>query len=396
MTAVALAVLGVGAAACGPDAPAYDVDTSGGVPVVRNHRPQWDDDDGWKVSRRPELSIPQWTVGDGRDTFHLADAKRLPDGTIAVANGFSGEIGVYATSGRPLRRFGGSGLEPGTFQRLRWLHVIDGALWAFDGMGRWNVFDFAGDLIATTYLEPTGGPWYRVLPYGHEVAVLASFGFPLAFEPGRQRGEAVVLRYELTGAAIDTLAVVPGREVYAHDTGRGLSMTPMPFGALPVLHGGDRRLYYGAGDGMAIEAYREGRVADRIFMIPQFALPISDEEWERETARFVALEQRYAELDPDTPTGLAARVPRPGSRPAYERFLEDFEENLWVAMYDPDHANRGLPASDRWVVFDREGRWLGSVDTPPGLAITEIGSDYVLGIAREDDRSVVRRHTLFR
>ena len=36
------------------------------------------------------------------------------------------------------------------------------------------------------------------------------------------------------------------------------------------------------------------------------------------------------------------------------------------------------------TVFDPDGRVLGFLETPAGLAIFEIGDDYILGLARDD------------
>ena len=41
-------------------------------------------------------------------------------------------------------------------------------------------------------------------------------------------------------------------------------------------------------------------------------------------------------------------------------------------------------APSEWVVFDGSGRMLGSVTTPAGLEVTEIGEDFVLGIWRDE------------
>jgi hypothetical protein len=38
-----------------------------------------------------------------------------------------------------------------------------------------------------------------------------------------------------------------------------------------------------------------------------------------------------------------------------------------------------------WNVFDRQGRWTGDVTMPARFLPTEIGADYVLGIARDAD-----------
>lgn len=131
---------------------------------------------------------------------------------------------------------------------------------------------------------------------------------------------------------------------------------------------------------MEIEVFGAARRRVRVIRIPDFDLSVTDEEWDEETDRIRAL---YG-------------VPRRDTRPAHGRFLEDLGENLWVADFDPSYARRGLPPSSTWTVFGPEGRWLGSVETPAGLAVTEIGEDYVLGIARVDGRSVVQLHELSR
>ena len=38
-----------------------------------------------------------------------------------------------------------------------------------------------------------------------------------------------------------------------------------------------------------------------------------------------------------------------------------------------------------WTVFDPDGHVLGFVETPPGLHIYEIGADYLLGHATDED-----------
>jgi len=37
-----------------------------------------------------------------------------------------------------------------------------------------------------------------------------------------------------------------------------------------------------------------------------------------------------------------------------------------------------------WTVFADDGHVLGTVDTPPGLEIYQIGNDYVLGVWRDE------------
>jgi len=55
------------------------------------------------------------------------------------------------------------------------------------------------------------------------------------------------------------------------------------------------------------------------------------------------------------------------------------------------------PGNDqpRWKIFDRDGVYLGVVETPPRFRICEVGSDYLLGRWRDDlDVEHVRMYQL--
>ncbi len=74
--------------------------------------------------------------------------------------------------------------------------------------------------------------------------------------------------------------------------------------------------------------------------------------------------------------------------PAYEGLLVDDAGNLWVRDYR-------LPwdTVPSWKVFDPEGRWLGTVQTPVRFAIFQIGHDFILG--RHYDELGVARVRLY-
>ncbi len=401
-SAVALGSLVIAAsgllAICTSVDPGFVVDEVSGVTIVENYRPAWGERSAWTVDVEPKMTIPQWSPPESRDSFHLTDAKRLPGGRLVVADGYAGELGLFDTRGELVRRVGGDGTEFGRFRSLRAVHVMDDELWAFDGIGRWNVFDLEGALLATLYLEPKGGGWSQVEPYGDELAVLslAASRSPRSTESGFVRPPFAILRYERTGAAIDTLATVPGPERYHHVGDRSQMVTVSGFSPFPVLHGGRRLLYAGAGERMEIDVYDESAKRVRVIRIADLDLSIAEEDWEAEAGRIADMVRRHQERRPAGSPGRTVDVPRRNTRAAYSRFLEDSEENLWVADHNPEYTHLHWPPPDRWTVFDPDGRWLGSVETPAGLAITEIGEDYVLGIARVDERSVVRLHELAR
>jgi hypothetical protein len=57
----------------------------------------------------------------------------------------------------------------------------------------------------------------------------------------------------------------------------------------------------------------------------------------------------------------------------------DSEGNVWVRQYAT-----GLSQSRTWTVFDGAGVWLGEIDLPDGLRVTQIGSSFVLGVATDE------------
>lgn len=66
------------------------------------------------------------------------------------------------------------------------------------------------------------------------------------------------------------------------------------------------------------------------------------------------------------------------SKPVLEAIQIDQVGNVWVREPEP-------PGTDdqNWGVFDKLGRWLGTVSFGKGLRVEYIGMDYVLGVERD-------------
>ncbi len=89
---------------------------------------------------------------------------------------------------------------------------------------------------------------------------------------------------------------------------------------------------------------------------------------------------------------MFAEMPIPRTFPAFSDLEVDATGHVWVGEYRRPGDER-----PRWSVFDSEGRLLGSVGTPPGLTIFEIGGDYVLGRSTDEfDVEHVRVHQLIK
>ena len=85
-------------------------------------------------------------------------------------------------------------------------------------------------------------------------------------------------------------------------------------------------------------------------------------------------------------------MPRHETYPAYRSIRADREGRIWL------EDSRGPGDETRWwTVFSPEGHALGRVRMPDGFTVFEIGSDYVLGLVRDElEVERVRLHRLTR
>jgi len=77
--------------------------------------------------------------------------------------------------------------------------------------------------------------------------------------------------------------------------------------------------------------------------------------------------------------------------PAFYGFVVGADGHTWVREfriedapfgYSPAFPPRTTPV--RWTVYRPDGVQLGNVEIPVGFRVSEIGADYVLGIARDE------------
>ena len=59
----------------------------------------------------------------------------------------------------------------------------------------------------------------------------------------------------------------------------------------------------------------------------------------------------------------------------------DVEGYLWVGEAQ---TARTLDAPRKWEIFAPEGEWMGPIHTPSRFKVLEIGTDYMLGVFRDD------------
>jgi len=130
-------------------------------------------------------------------------------------------------------------------------------------------------------------------------------------------------------------------------------------------------------DGYQIAVYGSGPLPDRIIrregLDPTVTQTGVDSLWSERLAGLEEPEARQGVRE------LSSVTPYPERRVAYGDIAVDSEGCLWVGEY-----RFGSDPPTRFDVFDAGGRWLGEMQVPEGFEVFEIGTDYVLGVQRDE------------
>jgi hypothetical protein len=386
-----LAILALSVAGCGGGAErsTLAMSDSAGVTIVESHATLWTPEEGWRLSQAPLLTIGDVEGADEYQLYRVRSARRLADGRIVVANSGTGELRFYNGDGTYLFRRGGEGGGPGEFRSMGEIWTLADSLYIYDfGQMRMTVYSAAGDFGRTFRVReaPDGG-----FPFPE--GVLAPYSLLVRRTPqdaelkaGFNRDTSLYLRYSLEGEPLDSLGWFRGDETYmgfAEDFTYG---TSAPFGLRAHMFAAGDLVYYGSSDTYEIEVRASDGTLQRLIRRPVPNAPVTAEEVEEFHRSNEEREGSRAPIWRD----LYSKMTLPETKPAYGRLLVDSEGNLWVAEYSEGRDDEGT-----WSVFDPEGRFLGTVETPTGGRVVQIGSDFVLGVWRDElDVEYVRLYEL--
>ena len=356
---------------------------SAGIEIVDNRSPAWGEGEGWTVDPQPLWEVGGADAGPEYALFRVGRAIRFPDGRVAVANGVSRQIRLYDRAGRHLLDIGKDGEGPGEFRRVNRLWRVGGdSIMAFDGtLRRITVFDTEGRLGRTLMLRPQPGTLqaFGMRPFDDGTLLVEGVVPP---EPPRvglfQGGARKFQRFSadgefLNGIAEEELAPNMGYLVEGSVT---YSRAPFLLRFLPSTGDGEY-LHVGSGASPQLRSVDPEGQPTRII------------RWAEEVPRVDA--DAIAAYENDIRVGYSEPGLRklgeaklegaiyPDELPVYQSLLVDAERHVWVERYR-------LPWEDerRWWIFDPSGRWLGEPSVPSDLTIREIGSDYILGVRRDE------------
>jgi hypothetical protein len=353
----------------------------------------------WRLSDVPSVEVVPAPHG-AANLYQVVSAFRMADGRIVVANAGSGELHVYGADGRHQRTIGRKGRGPGEFGRLFWA-----GRWRGDSIAAWDaqltrltIYDADGSFART--LSPRAQLGFFPQLQG----VLADGSFVLSSGTDASRGIAMtagVRRDTMTlvvigpdGAVGDTLGRFPGAEQYLMVLpGGGFVMHPLPFGRTAATAAQGSQIAVGSGDVYQVALYEPARGLQRLIRAESERRRVTGEDVRRYRETMAAMGAEGDAFARRQQEQFLREVPFPERMPSLTAILPDGRGNWWIQ--DPPDA--GASGDSVWRLVSGGGRLMGVLRAPAGLAIKEIGPDWVLGVYLDDnDVEHVRLHALMR
>lgn len=369
-------------AACSSD-PAdgrdFTLRDSADVVIVESGRPALGPD-AWTVPGEPLVSIGG---AEAEVLLHPTDAIRRDDGRIVVADEQGHRLTFFSPTGDLVRRVGRQGEGPGEFQSPSTVDRFRGdSLMVYDHTRR-QVSILAPDGSFGRSLPVRFGPNYWA-----GGVVQDSLVFLWSPGEGRPRRDRTGMYWDSTWLAlyrgpelrVDTIGRFPLSER------RGLRAgipRPYHFEHRMSFALANDRFYLGFSQAYEIGEFTLDGDLVRLVRRPFDREPVTEDLKNRFREGYIRLiETEEGRVTPEQIEDLLQYVEQadyPEFLPAYSEMLLDEAGNLWVEDYRIFTDPRST-----WTVFDPQGQWLTTVQTPEGLRLSEIGADYVLGLSPDD------------
>jgi hypothetical protein len=359
---------------------------SAGIRIVENSRPQ-------RAGAHAErlLASPLLIIGPNADTSHqfsrIAGAGRLADGRIVVADAGSRQLRFFTPAGGFIKAVGRKGDGPGEFGALGAFSILPGdTLAAGDPWGRIEYFTNTGRFIH--FLDAINPP-IQITPGNRLVLALMPGGYRLIASTKRPAMPSPGMRL------VDSyyLAIVGGKNAVAGSIGAFPAYVLQMAHDEPVAPLFAPAAFFAANRG-AVFAGFSAEYSIRVYSLSGHLDHIIRRQWSplkvtRAVIDSFAILQSSTRGSADSATVLAAikAAPSFATLPAFSQLIADRVGRLWVREAGMGDGWSSSPSSDTpttWSVFDPQGLWVDDVVMPARFTPTEIGADYVLGIARDD------------
>jgi hypothetical protein len=354
---------------------------SAGITMVESTMPAWTSESAWYLSSAPIVSIGAQEA-DSAYLFHgVVGAQQLSDGRIAVADYGSYQIRYYDKTGRFLTSAGREGDGPGEFRLMSLFWRLPGDTVVVSHDRGLSLFDPSGVFVRSVRPQPTPGGFsaqgVEQLDNGTILGINGTRGFSPADAGAVIHNTLQFHTFQANGSYGVLLDSLPAAPLW-FITGT-TDLRRVPFHTFPTRGAAGTDIYLAGGREPEIQVWRADGTLGRIirWQSPSQAL----------TSDHVASYRDY----------LLARTSNDNARRRHEQFLNevpmpehlpvlgeaallvDRTGNLWAEAYRPPWQ-----AEAEWLVFSGEGEWLGSLRTPAGFVLHDVGPDFVLGAWRDD------------
>ena len=397
---IALTVVGCQQDRGVPATQATQTRDSADIELIENPRPSLGSRLGWQVAPEPSLTLGA-AVGDAPYLLHrVQDAMRLADGRIVIADGGSNELRVFDASGTHTATWSREGEGPGEFTSLGGVDP-----WPGDSLVAWNAWY---PMVSIYDRQGSHGRSFTLAGSDpHDFVAALRDGSILAQDdrvdsssgPAGDRIRVNERHYQVrdgSGLVTASLGIYPGREFYSTTIAGTRIVMEIPFmrriaavawGDLAVIapsHNYEIRAY--APDGTLRRIVRRGHSLVPTTPAHRDAYFLGQIRGSRDRPGGAADERQALRQTRET----FGDLPLPETLPAFATVVTDAHDHLWVEEFRILDGEFEIPGQETtagplWTVFDPGGHILGFVETPLGLDIQEIGADYILGHATDED-----------
>lgn len=395
MVATLLILAGCAAGDDPGGAEGFTVVDSAGTRIVLNETPVHGDG-VWTVTPEPRVRIGAIDGADPASQFSfIGSVLRLSDGRIVVLESQVGELRYFGPDGEHLVSVGRRGQGPGEFtypsRAMRWTGdtvVVedrpraDQLFFAPDGtFARELIFDLEGMLERLNVAECAD----LTLADLSRVVCVEEAGQPPRVAdpgPGHHRSFTRFVRLPWDLSSVDTLGLYGGIEQWGVRGAERTHFAVHPFHSRThtATLADPIRIAIARNPEYSIEVWSpDGRLERIVRRTDGRRVPTADEVDRAEES----LRER-ARGDDALANRFVAEVPVPDSLYAVSSLAYSEAGELLVGR---SHWIGDMPRTQRFDVFDAEGRWLGEIELPGGFRVHEVGDDYILGV-RQDELGV--------
>lgn len=320
------------------------------------------------VGLLPKIDGQTWiALSDiGEPVYAVRDVRFAGD-DILVAQ--QTELRVYDEAGGLRERIGRAGGGPGEFERMVSAAFCDGRIIASEMYSRIVIF------------EADGTPRSLPLPRPSNPGLLTPL-YLYACDRDHLYGTIAdgVVRVHLADAAVDTLLVHAGSQIYD-----GLRV---PFGRSTLVAIRDSVIHLVDTARPEIRMHGLGGELLRIVRLNLDARPVTAADIDRIRAQY--LDGLPPALEEEIRPRLDA-VTIPVEMPFFSAFELAPDGTMWLRAYQPFSDESVL----RWTVIAADGTWLGDVEMPAGFTVHDVSEESVLGVWRDElDVEYVRAYAL--